>query len=262
MVIKERILSLGLVAFMVAAMLYGLWRVKNGARAPAIRKIPALEALSEMIGRATEMGRPVHFTAGTGRLVDQNAPIMLASLDVLGKSAELCARYGSRLLVTASDPVYHAMCVDAVKTSFASSGDAEGFRSEDVRFLSDTQFAYAAGAIGLIEREKVAANVVVGSYGAEGLLLAEAGANAGAVQLAGTINMNILPFFVVACDYTLLGEEIYAAGAYLSGDGPRVSMLAAQDYAKVAVILAIVLGVVTFSVGSRAITNILDTFGK
>ena len=262
MLITERLLALGLILLVAGSMLAGMARAKRTGRGPEIRGIAALDALTEVVGRATEMGRPVHFTAGTGRLTDQSAPMMLASLDVLGRTAGLAASYGARLLVTTADSVYHAMTIDRVRGSYMVEGRPEQFRPEDVKFLSDTQFAYAAGAIGLIEREKVAANIVVGSYGAEGLLLAEAGANAGSLQIAGTTNMNILPFFVVACDYVLLGEEMYAAGAYLSQDKEQAAALASQDHAKLAVLLGIVLGVVTLTFGSRSILSLLDTFGK
>ena len=262
MLMTERLLALGLILLIAGSMLAGLARARRTGRGPAIRRIAALDALTEVVGRATEMGRPVHFTAGTGRLTDQSAPMMLASLDVLGRTAGLAASYGVRLLVTCADPVYHAMTTDRVRSSYTLEGRPDQFRPEDVRFLSDTQFAYAAGAIGLIEREKVAANIVIGSYGAEGLLLAEAGANAGALQIAGTTNMNILPFFVVASDYVLLGEEMYAAGAYLSQDKEQAATLASQDYAKLAVLLGIVLGTATLTFGSRAVLNLLDAFGK
>ncbi|MDP2858050.1 MAG: hypothetical protein Q8P50_08750 [Bacillota bacterium] len=262
MLVTERLLALGLVLLIACSMLAGLARASRTGRGPSIRRIAALDALTEVVGRATEMGRPVHFTAGTGRLTDQSAPMMLASLDVVGRTAGLAASYGARLLVTCADPVYHAMTTDRVRSCYTLEGRPDQFRPEDVKFLSDTQFAYAAGVIGLIEREKVAANIVVGSYGAEGLLLAEAGANAGALQIAGTTNMNILPFFVVACDYVLLGEEMYAAGAYLSQDKKQAATLASQDYAKLAVLLGIVLGVVTLTFGSRTLLNLLDTFGK
>jgi hypothetical protein len=262
LLIAERALSLALLALIAGSLAYGVSRARRGLPMPPIRRIEALEALGESIGRATEMGRPVHFTAGTGRLTDQTAPVMLAALDVLGKTTELSADYGARLLVTTSDPVYHAMACDAVKSGYSAAGHAGDFREETVRFLSDTQFAYAAGTIGQIEREKVAANIIVGSFAAEGLLLAEAGANAGAVQIGGTTNMNILPFFVVACDYTLLGEEIYAAGAYLSKDLFRTSILLAQDYAKVASMVAIALGIVSLTLGSRAIVSFMDMYGK
>lgn len=259
--ITERLLSFGFVLAFAAIIIVKALQARMGRTPPSIRRIAALDTLADLVGRATELGKPVHFTAGTGTVTTQ-APVMLAALESLGRTAQLTARYNTRLLVTTADPVYQEMCLDTAKTAYSSAGFADRFHPEDVRFLSDTQFAYAAGTIGLIEREKVAGNVLIGQFAAEGLLLAEAGANVNAVQIAGTLNMNILPFFVVACDYTLLGDEIYAAGPYLSKDAGSTFMLAAQDYAKLAVISAIVAGVAALTLGSDSVLKFIQRYGK
>ena len=49
----------------IAIVYYYLRRARAGLPIPEIRKIPGLEAVDEAIGRATEMGRPVHFTPGS-----------------------------------------------------------------------------------------------------------------------------------------------------------------------------------------------------
>ncbi len=259
--LTDHLLTLGFILAFAGAIIAGAVQARRGKIPPTLRKIAAFDALEEVVGRATELGKPVHFTAGIGTVTAQ-APIMITALEALGRTAELTARYDARLLVTTADPVYNEMCIDRTKSAYSTAGYLDRFHSEDIRFLSTTQFAYAAGTIGLIEREKVAGNVLIGQFAAEGLLLAEAGANVHSVQIAGTLNMNILPFFVVACDYTLLGDEIYAAGAYLSGDAQDVFLLAAQDYAKTAVILAIVFGAAALTAGSDSILNFIQRYGR
>jgi len=93
LLLTERLFSLALVLLLAGSLIYGAWRARSG-RMPPIRKIAALEALSEIIGRATEMGRPVHLTAGVGKLTDQNAPVMLAALDILAKTTQVSAQLG------------------------------------------------------------------------------------------------------------------------------------------------------------------------
>ena len=95
---------------------------------------------------------------------------------------------------------------------------------------------------GIMLRDKPAANIYLGSFYAESLLLAETGFSTGAIQIAGTAQVAQLPFFVVACDYTLIGEEHYAAGAYLSREPRLLGSLKGCDFMKVALILAIVVG--------------------
>jgi hypothetical protein len=89
-------------------------------------------------------------------------------------------------------------------------------------------------------REQPAANFFMGAYYAESLLLAEPGAATGAIQIAGTDSDHQLPFFITACDYTLIGEELYAASAYLSREPALVGTLRGQDIGK-GVILSVML---------------------
>ena len=111
-------------------------------------------------------------------------------------------------------------------------------------------FAYVASVTGIMLRDRPAAHIFMGSFYAESLLLAETGFATGAIQVAGTANVHQLPFFVVACDYTLIGEEYFAASALLSNDARLLGSLKATDSVKILMIAVIVLG------------SILATFGQ
>jgi len=58
-----------------------------------------------------------------------------------------------------------------------------------------------------------------------------------------------LPFFIVACDYTLIGEELYAASAYLGKEPVLLGSLKAQDYAKAAILVLACLGLLATNFG-------------
>ena len=109
-----------------------------------------------------------------------------------------------------------------------------------VHYVTDDQFAYAAGVNGIMLREKPAAIFFQGKFYAESLLLAETGNSIGAIQIAGTGSSSQIPFFVTACDYTLIGEEFYAASAYLSGSPEMLGSIKGQDYVKVGCIILII----------------------
>src|SRR5207253_4040581 len=95
---------------------------------------------------------------------------------------------------------------------------------------------------GIMLRKKPAANFFMGAYFAEALLLTETGASTGAIQIAGTDSDHQLPFFVTTCDYTLIGEELYAASAYLSREPVQVGTLRGQDIGKIIIMTSIVIG--------------------
>ena len=216
-------------------------RAKAGLRIPAIRKIPGLDAVPEAVGRATEMGRPVHFSPGLG---DVSNPATFAAWAFLAYIAKICAQYDTRLINTNRNYLVHAINEEIIKQAYLEAGKPEAYNPDDIRWLSDSQFAYATGVLGIFQRERPAANIMIGYFYAESLLFAEAGHLSGAIQVAGTTNTTQLPFFIVSCDYTLLGEEIYAASAYVSQEPVLVGSVVGQDIGKILVFIAIILGTI------------------
>lgn len=221
-----------------------------------IRRIAGLSALDEAVGRSTEMGKPVMYVPG---LADVDDIQTLASLSILGHVARRTAEYDTPLLVPNSRSVVMSMAQEVVKESYTSAGRPDSFQRENVRYLTDEQFGFAAGVSGMMLRERPAANFYMGTFFAEALILAETGNATAAIQIAGTASASQLPFFVAACDYTLIGEELYAASAWLSRDPMQVGSLKGQDAAKAAIMASILVGAVLFSLGFHWIKEVFLT---
>jgi hypothetical protein len=204
-----------------------------------IRRIPGLNAIDESVGRATEMGRPMLFSVGLEAGISLPT---LQGLAVMGHVARMAARYDSRLIVPVADSMVYAVAEETAREAWLAEGKPEAFRPEDIRFLSDEQFAFAAALMGVVVREKVAATFFFGTFYAESLLLAEAGQESGAIQVAGTPSTNQIPFFIVSCDYTIIGDEFYAASAYITQEPTLLGSLVGQDIAKAILILLIIAG--------------------
>jgi len=202
-----------------------------------VRRIAGLEAVDEAVGRATEMGRAILYIPGTG-YVDSIATI--ASMNLLGEIAKKAAEYGTQIKVPCRDPIVFTVTREIVKGAYLQVGKPDAFDPECVTFLVENTLAYASAVDGMMMRERPATNFLMGSFGAESLILAETGASVGAIQISGTDSTTQLPFFVVACDYTLLGEELYAASAYLSREPLMLGALKGQDWGK-AIIAAVLL---------------------
>lgn len=235
-----------LIAFLMVAVGYALERTKKGLAKWQIRKIPGLDAIEEGIGRATEMNRPVFYLPGSGGFSD---PQLLASMAVLSEVAKVTARYDTRLIVCVPMSSVYPVIEEVVRQAYVSEGKAERFRAEDVRWFSDHYFGYAIAIIGLMFKEKVATNIMIGTFAFDALMYAEAANQAGAIQVGGTAATTQIPFFVAACDYALIGEEIYAAAAYLTKDPVRVATIVAEDWAKFLVTGLVVLGVLLQTAG-------------
>lgn len=222
-----------------------------------LRRINGLDALEESIGRATEMGRPVHFTPGLADIVGNTSAKTFAALEVLGYVTDLSARYNTELVVTIRQPNVLPLAQETVRQGYMAAGKPEMYQDDTVRFFSSNQNAYATGVVGYMHRAKVAANIMAGYYMGEALILAEAGAQVGAMQIAITASMAQLPFFVAACDYTIIGEELFAAGAYVSQDKVKLGGIAAQDFIKLGVMAIIIIGTIMSSSGSDALKQLL-----
>ena len=242
------------VVILFAAILFYIAIARRGEKL-YIRKIPALTAMEEAIGRATEMGKPVLYVPG---IMDIDDPQTIASMSILSKVAEKTAEYGTPLYVPTSKAMAMSMAQQVVKESATKVGRPDWFNADHIRYLTDDQFGYVSAVDGIMMREKPATNFYLGTFYAESLILAETGHSTGAIQVAGTAMPDQLPFFVAACDYTLLGEELYAASAYLSQEPVQLGSLKGQDLGKFLIIIIIIVGVITRIFGSPFLSNLLN----
>ena len=217
-------------------ILYYIYHARKG-RKLFIRKIAGLQAIDDAVGRATEMGKPILYVLGLGYIEDIAT---IASLNILGEVAKKTAQYDTKLIVPNADPIVYTVAREIVKESYTNVGRPDAYDPDSVFFLAREQMAYAAGIDGIITRERPATNFLVGYFAAESLVIAETGAATGAIQIAGTDALAQLPFFVTACDYTLIGEELYAASAYISKRPLLLGAIKGEDYSKVIIAVALI----------------------
>lgn len=233
-----------------ALVLYYITQARAGKKL-FIRRIGGLEAVQEAVGRATEMGKPVLYVPGIGEIDDIQT---IASVTILGQIATMVAEYDAELLVPCSRSLVMSTAQEVVKESYLEAGRPDAYKQENIRYLTDDQFGYVAGVDGIMVREKPAACFYLGTFYAESLILAETGYSVGAIQIAGTAMPSQLPFFIAACDYTLIGEELFAASAYLSREPRLMGSLVGQDWGKVIILFFILFGAVLAFVDQLGLT--------
>jgi len=221
-----------------------------------IRKIAGIDAVEEAVGRATEMGKSVLFVPG---IQDMDDVQTIAGITILGSIARLTAEYETRLDVPVSKSLVLAVGRETVREAYYAVGRPDLYSDNIVHYITDEQFGYVAALDGIMVRDRPATCFYMGAFFAESLILAETGNSVGAIQVAGTAMATQIPFFFVACDYTLIGEELFAAQAYLSKDLRLIGSLKGQDVGKILAMVAICVVAVVATVASVTDWAALDS---
>ena len=228
------------VVLFILLIFYYFHRAISGAQL-YLRPISGIDAIDEAIGRATEMGKPILYVPGLSTIQDVAT---IASLTILSRVARKVAEYQTPIMVPNADPIVYTVAEESVKQAYIEAGRADSYNPDSVFFITTSQFAYVAAVNGMMLRDKPATNFFLGMFWAESLLLAETGALSGAIQIAGTDAVVQLPFFITTCDYTLIGEELYAASAYLGREPKQIAGVKGQDACKAIIMFFIVMGLI------------------
>ena len=234
----ERLNVLAIVGiFFVFVLIFTKW-AKTG-KALRVKDIAAIQAVGQAVERASKMGKPVIYVPG---VFDVDNIQTIASMSILAHVAKKAAEKDVRLIVPLNRAFLIPLAEESVKRGMSEAGKLDRYDADNIRYLSDDQFAYAAAVDGIMLREKPAASFYLGGFGAEALILAEMGYSVGAVQIAGTAETQQLPFIVPTCDYTLIGEEFYAASAHISKEPELLGALKAADAVKAGILVLLLVG--------------------
>lgn len=238
------------VLIMVGFVLFNIFRAQSG-KDIFIRRIAGLNAIEDAVGRATEMGKPVLMVPGLG---DLNA-ISVQALNIFAHITRTAARFANPIRLCCGNAAVFAVAQEVIRDVYQTEGIPERMEPDSVRFVSDRQFAFAAGVSGIMLREQTAATFFMGEFFAESLIFAETANSIGAIQVASSTENTQTPFFIAACDYVLIGEEFYAASAYLTRKPVLVGSLVGQDWSKMLIASLLIFGVMIESAQRKGWTD-------
>jgi hypothetical protein len=231
-----------LIIFLVAALLLLAFTFLR-RRSPAVfRRIEAYERLNRAIGLAVEGGTRLHVSIGRGNLFTARGGSALAALAMLRRLSEQTSLSDQPPVVTSGDASLAILSQDTLQSGFRAAGAEDQYRFTDGRLTGLTPFAFAAGTLPVMRDEHVSANVVIGNLGAEAALLAEAADSEETDLIAASDNLSAQSVLYAASQEPLIGEELFAAGAYLGAGGTHDASLQTQDVLRWLVILAILGG--------------------
>jgi hypothetical protein len=243
---EQQALMLVLLLITLPLLLLFTSQVRAGAR-PSLRPIRAFGHLRGLIGRGAETGQPVHVSLGTGGIADSSAVESLAAVTLLEHIAGQSTASGTPLIVTVSDPTLLPLAQETARRSWENRPYQYQASEPEARLVAPEPTAYAAGVVDILLGENVAANVMVGRFGQEYLLMGETGVRSRVPQVVGATDPQTLPFIYATADESLIGEEIYASGAYLGGKATHIASLRVQDWLRIVLSVVILIGIVLSS---------------
>ena len=233
-------LALGLVVLAAVLLLaFTFLRRKSPA---VLRRIPAFEQLNRAMGLAVEQGTRLHITLGRGNLFTARGGSALAGLALLRRLSERTSISDRPPIVTSGDASLSILSQDTLQAGYQAAHAEEQYRASAGRLTGLTPFSYAAGTIPVTRDENVSANVVIGDLGAEAALLAEAADRENAHLIAASDNLSAQSILYASAQEPLVGEELFASGAYAGAGASHEASLQAQDVLRWLVILAILGG--------------------
>ncbi len=233
---------IGLVLVLVSGgLLFGL-TIRRRKTAAKFRHIPAFDRLNRAIGLSVEDGTRLHISLGRGAIVSPGSAAGLAGLSVLRSVSQLTAVSDRPAVATSGDAVLGILSQDTIQSGYQAAGAIEQYQPATGRVAGLTPFSYAAGALPVMRTEDVSANVVLGNFGAEAALLADAAERENAFLLAAADSPPAQAVLFATAQEPLLGEELYAAGAYLKAGAAHAASLTVQDILRWAVIIMLLAG--------------------
>ncbi len=235
--------AVALLLLVLPILFYLTSRVRAG-KVGELRPLPGMKKLLEAVGRSAETGQPLHVSVGVEGVGGAATAETWAGLTLLDYLADEAAASDTPLIITVSDPTVLPLAQDMLQRAYVRHGNPDGYDPTRVHFIAPQPLAYAAGVTGLLVRESLSGNVMVGSFGDEYLLMGEIGAQRGIHQIVGTTDPRTLPFVYATADEALIGEEIFAGGAYTARQPIQVGSLLAEDWARWLVIAAILFATV------------------
>ena len=216
----------------------------------AFRPIEAFERLNRAVGLAVESGTRLHISLGRGNLFTTRGASALAALAMLRKLSERTSLSDRPPVVTSGDASLAILSQDTLQAGYRAAAAEDQYRYSTGRLTGLTPFSYAAGTIPITRDENVSTNVLLGDFGPESALLTESAERENSTLIAASDNISAQSVFYVSSQDPLIGEELFAAGAYVGAGAAHEASLTVQDILRWLFIVAILIGSLLKFVGA------------
>ncbi len=234
------LLTLSAIVVITLLLIIFTRRGRNG-RSVSLRPLSAVSSLSNQMGEAIESGRQVHISLGQAGLAGTAAPTSAAAIHILDHLAKDGCASGAPPLTTVGEGTLLPIAQDSLRGAHQAAGRLAAYKPGMAQFVAvETEpYAFAGGMAAVIQQNKASGNVMVGRFGPEIAITAEAAARQNMSQVIGTDDPSALAVATAVTDHVLIGEELFAAAAYLEGSPYQIASLQVQDILRTIIAIAI-----------------------
>jgi hypothetical protein len=207
-----------------------------------LRRIQAFDHFRRQVDLAVEAGKRIHISLGRGTINDLQGGAAFISLTILDRCARAASNSDLPPMTTSGDGVINILSQDTLQATYQSLAAEQRYDPTNSRMTGLTPLAYAAGAMPAIHDEHVSANILAGHFGTEVALLTEAGERSSSLTVGGSDSIPAQAVLYATADEPLVGEELYAAGAYFDGGAVYTASIRMQDIVRWVLVAVIVVG--------------------
>jgi hypothetical protein len=214
-----------------------------------LRVISAFSKLAKTIGISVESGKRIHISLGRGSIYGEQTAVGIVGLSVLERIAQVTTISDHPPIATSGDGTFSILSQDTLKGSYRAIGAPGQYDPSSGRLTGATPFSYAVGAVPVIYDEQSSIDILLGHFGNEIALIIDASERNGNTSLAGSDNLTAQSILCATAEEPLIGEEIFAAGAYVKSGPMHVASLHAQDVMRWILVTAMIVGAILKFVG-------------
>ena len=199
--------------FATVVLVYTARYFQRHGKQRALRPLPGIERIAGWTSQSIEANRPLHLAHGGAAIGSETSPAALAQAQLFASVIEGASGADVAPVITTSAGTTLPLAQDTLRRSW-QDGAALG----QARWLP-ADLAYAAGLTATLHDDDPAAHILAGSFGPELALMLEEADRRGQASLALSDKLQGQAVAYAMADEALIGEEVFAARAYVTDDG-------------------------------------------
>lgn len=242
------LIGLGFVILFTVLMILFWARDRKRAK-QNLRAIQAFSKLKRGIGLAVEAGQRLHLSLGHGGITGQTSAPAFLGLSLLQRIARAASISDRPPVASSGEAAQAILSQDTLRSAYRAINAESQFDPDAAQLTGLTPFSYAAGALPIVYDQQVSVNILAGSFGSEVALITDAAERTGSMSLGGSENLTAQAVLYASAQEPLIGEELFAAGAYVQAGPLHGASLKTQDVLRWLLIGAILAGAALKLVG-------------